>query len=373
MINLEKWNLIQVRGAFSISKNRRKKYMKSLRFIAVAAFLAAPLMTSAQSPNLAGSFLTNIATVTGANFNTSMATQNVTVATQLGGNATSEVDQNAVDGTSITNMIHISNVGNVMADFTVVIASGQTNGIPGSWVTGFVSGATVINVAPGGVADVFFYVNVPGGAPNGSERSYTIFVTNEAPSTANTIETNYVGDNTIPYGGSIGSGGAAPSTVRVSGTAFGGLTVLSNLVGPDYNDTDVWQVTVSAAVVGLTKSVEGVTNNAAGIVGIAIPGATITYKLTLSNTGAASALALQVVDPLPATVSYVLSSLKDAGNVSATWSSAASKTDAADGDSGRGSAAEVIFSPGGSAGAVPADGTLIPDSGYSGFYRVTIN
>jgi uncharacterized repeat protein (TIGR01451 family) len=295
------------------------------------------------------------------------------VATQLGGTTDSEEDEGAVNGQTVTNIILLTNYGNVSATFVFSFVEGNTNAaiLTGAWTAGFGVGrtATVTTalLAPGADTTVLFVVDVTAGAGSGSARGYSIKASNEHVGAA--LWTNYTGDDSINYGGTMGDYGAGPKNVL-----FNDATGVTNGVSGGASASSTWAVTVSAPVISLTKTVDATDVIGAGITGIAVPGATITYKLTLTNTGTSVGTNLELADSINAAkVTLVAGALKTAGNVDSTYAAAGGSADGPGGDAAM-VTPDVWFSPNGTTAGSggTADGWLAATAGFSGFYRVTI-
>ncbi len=122
-----------------------------------------------------------------------------------------------------------------------------------------------------------------------------------------------IGKATIPPGTSDGSIGI----MRMTATSVGDPTV---------SDFGELTVTVTAPVLSLTKTVSPVGNQP--------PGTTLTYTVTLLNSGSGVATTVVITDAVPANTTYVNGSMKIG---------ASAKTDISDGDGATHSGNSVIF------------------------------
>jgi uncharacterized repeat protein (TIGR01451 family) len=316
----------------------------------------------------------NTAVVSGANFSVANSVANITVATILGARAASELDDGSPTGVTRTNTLTVTNKGNVSASFVFKFLLGQTNATGGSaWTSGFGAGqtptATTASIGPGVFASVDFRVTVPAIASNGAFRSYVIKASNEFTG-ATAILTNYLGDNGTAYGGDLGDNLAGAKNVFAAQTASSGTA--SNTTVP-VAAIRTWQVTISAAVVAITKT--AAVSGPAGT--LPVPGATVTYKIALTNTGSSGATGVEVRDNRPANTAYVATSLRGYTGTATAYSGAGTLTDGNSDDAGAASATYVEFSP----NSTSADqtvgnggtGTLATTDGRAFYFRVTIN
>jgi uncharacterized repeat protein (TIGR01451 family) len=164
--------------------------------------------------------------------------------------------------------------------------------------------------------------NDPSLAP---DQSVTVFVTHDIP--AGRID----GDSGLARLTAVAlTGTGAPGSV-FAGQGAGGTDALVGSTTASANRQGSYLVAQVGATIAKVQSVvdpNGGSNP--------IPGATITYTLTLNVSGAGTITATQIVDPIPANTSYVAGSLRLNGAV---------LTDAVDADAGRftGSQIEVTF------------------------------
>ena len=132
-----------------------------------------------------------------------------------------------------------------------------------------------------------------------------------------------IGKATIPAGTSDGAVG----TMHMTATSVGDPTVF---------DTGNITVTCTAPVISLTKTVSPTGNQP--------PGTTLTYTVTILNSGTGAATTVVITDAVPTNTSYVAGSMKISGST---------KTDISDGDGATHTGDSVLFEipqlgPGGS-------------------------
>ncbi len=308
----------------------------------------------------AGTVLTNIVTAswTGGTY---QATNRVTVGTNYGATWIGEDDKTVTAGSSTSNITYLTNDGNLSVPFTLTNAI-TSEAAAQSWTVYFTnltaggaSGATLTtpNISPGGFNQIVFVVNVPSTETNGSYREYRCVAYNSDAISANA--TNYTGFNGTNYGGNMGKNGAAPGHVWL------------------YNATTgtEWKVTVQAAYLQLAKS--AVISNPApysGLTSAPVPGGIVTFKITYTNAGSATAQSVEIYDPiLTQYVDYVSNSLKE-GTFGSTYAAANARTDAANDDSCASINNTNFFYPNGT--ATSSAGNVAAAGNGAFFYRVYV-
>lgn len=285
-------------------------------------------------------------------------------------------DQNATAGNTFTLSTWLSNNGNTN-DIFVLTATNNTTNTPtgGAWTTALsniTTGAgpsiTKCTLAAGAEANIAFRVTVNAAAGNGSYRTYVLHA---QPGDGSSAEDNYNGDNGSAYGGTIGDD-----------ATYGSGYVVCN--DASRSTARQWQVTIAGPVIAINKTIDSVAiadGNAPG--NAAYPGATITYKISLTNSGGGAANSLFVRDSVPANTTYEAGSLKcDVANTTIaalTWAAGTPVTDGNANDAGATDGTDIEFCPGGTTADVSAggeDGVLEDSSGSdiaACFYQVTIN
>jgi len=132
-----------------------------------------------------------------------------------------------------------------------------------------------------------------------------------------------IGKTTIPPGTSDG--------------AQGEMHMIATSVGdPTVYDEGVITITVTAPILSLTKTVSPTGNQP--------PGTTLTYTVTILNSGSGIATVVVITDAIPTNTTYVAGSMQLGG---------VTKTDVSDGDGGTHTGNSVLFEipqigPGGS-------------------------
>jgi uncharacterized repeat protein (TIGR01451 family) len=171
--------------------------------------------------------------------------------------------------------------------------------------------------------------------------SITVFMLNDIPPG---LDNGNEGDSRLTATSSAGSGD--PGTVIPGATACGADAVIGTSGG---GNSDTGTYIVSNVIVGVVKSAT-VTDQFGGAQ--PIPGATITYTLTVSFSGSGTAEAVMITDSVPAYTTYAAGTLALNG---------ASLTDALDGDAGDvgGTTAGVVTVSLGDIPAGSADQTIV--------------
>lgn len=149
------------------------------------------------------------------------------------------------------------------------------------------------------------------------DASATVFVVADIPNTAG-ASVSYV--SLLAVAADVGTGGAlgadivatplttadSPTTVDIVFADGGGLNDLAR--NGQARAYDAYQITTAA--VSLTKTATVVSDPVNGVINPkAIPGATVSYCMIVSNTGPATATNVVVTDVLPTTVTYTAGSL----------------------------------------------------------------
>lgn len=253
----------------------------------------------------AGTRITNIATVTGANLSAAVSS---TISTQVqpiaGGSWGGSVDiTGANSGSLYTNHTFLTNLGNQAFTFNIfVVSNGATSGSDLAWTiyTNNVYGtpaATGIGDSSGaafsiprpqaGTVDIEFVVFVSNTITQGTQW----WTLKAKVSEAHENEESYQGDaplNSIWYGGSSTSGwGQLVETNSV---------IAYHPVAGNDGATYMWSVTISGPNIAITKSIKGISDVASLGYSIAIPGATITNMIFITNSGSGDATGMIVKD-----------------------------------------------------------------------------
>jgi hypothetical protein len=248
----------------------------------------------------AGTTITNKAIVNGANFATQTNTKRTNVRAIAGANWYAQADRiPVIAGALYTNTTTLSNLGNATFGFTVTVtASTQTGAgsLAGNWpwtvYTNGVSyfsgsgtlaaGTPINNVASGASKQIRIIVTVPAAMSSSGWEEFRL----SATASAHVNTAAYNGDNGVAYGGSWGS--PVADAVAISGTG-----------GTD----EYWRLTGGGAPsIYIAKSITSIqVADASGPDNLAVPGATITYTIKVSNAvGAGIANAVVVRDTISA-------------------------------------------------------------------------
>jgi len=261
--------------------------------------------------------ITNRATVSGDNLANSISVTNTTnVQRIIGGSWSGGLDVGSSSAGSVETLTtYFTNVGNADAvtwRFGVVDTNYSTATLaePWTWVlltntvtaisqaNGFTNTTAVNYVMDiGDSVRIDFRVYVAGGAVTGVAGWNLIAVNTTGGQ--NTL--SYVSDDTVTrFGGAVNIG---------LGENVAGRVDLYSTAGNNY----YYEITISAPNIAITKDIQSivVVTDAAGPDNIAVPGATITYRIAVTNSGAA-AINLVVTDVFDGTyVTFVAASQTD--------------------------------------------------------------
>jgi len=246
-----------------------------------------------------GTRITNTAIVTGANFTKEQAGIGTNVQRIVGGHWVGEDDQSVSAGQVVTNTTYLTNLGNAIFTFQIRVTNCNTNaGVGGYWNwtiytnNGIYLSGSGIGTGWGGnytigsntFKRIDFVVSVPNTATGGwQEWRLVARVTNSKINT-----NNYIGDNGNWYGGPNGQGW--------------GDTIFDKLVCYDsVAPTDYWRLSINAPNIQITKTIVSVTTTNTTVPNVAVPGATITFRVTVSNGGGA-ANSVIIRDSIPTNV-----------------------------------------------------------------------
>jgi len=352
--------------------------MKKFILISIFCLFAVSLFGANFTPT--GTIISNVSTAGCDVFGTISVTNRAgAVQTIYGGTWTGEADlSGAVASSSFTNTTSLTNLGNAASityDLTVPYTN-YTGTYGAAWTWTFYNAAFgVINsiaINQGAVQTIHFVVAVNAGAQNGSTGNFRP----RAQVTGNTTATNYTGDNTLNYGGQVGDAVAL-------GAGYGPGYILIDPT--DASSRREWLVTVAGPVLTIAKSIES-TTMVSGPAGV-YPGATITYKIRVVNTGSGAAANVYINDTVPewTTVKNAVDNrikIKVSGDESATtWADGVAKSDTAGNDegylSGTAAGSTMTFAPAGVANAGSGTGALTASGGASDeaacWFQVTIN
>jgi hypothetical protein len=285
--------------ALNIYKDSKKEggefiMRKTILLLVLSLFTVALVYSTASAQTMALYMLTNIAKVTANNIapNTTITdSANQTVATMFGGKFTAVAirTQSALGGGGVIWNIQLTNKGNATSPFTIKFSTVQSNPAGSTWDAAFQNGTRSFNVTPAAGGVISFSVCLTDSVPaqaNGAYIRVRVIASNTAGNitTANGA-TNYLGDNGIAYGGTMGenwTGVTTPATWRCvtvqQGVGYDGFLTLI----------------IQAPVLNITKTIQRITKG--GIASGAIPGATIQYRIFITNSGTAAAVSTKIVD-----------------------------------------------------------------------------
>jgi uncharacterized repeat protein (TIGR01451 family) len=300
-------------------------------------------ITSATTSTFTDYLINNVATITatfstmagntaqsgGALYNNAVSTvtQNSLTSTTLLNTATASVTDNALvdnyasTGRDIVNNVVTTQNNNVFVTSPIPANTGTVNAINNWWgsVTGPSPGDVVGTVAvnPYKIYSMNSTITASNSSPNvGQQFHYTITVTNNGPDSATDVQLT----NGLPAGltfngytasqgtythatnvwniGTLASGASAVLQLFVTPTAsVAGTLVTKNVTLVNTNTTESTNVTVPSTptTIGLTKTASTSTPNV---------GQRFHYTLIVTNNGSTTATGVQVVDHIPAGLTF---------------------------------------------------------------------
>lgn len=251
----------------------------------------------------AGTTITNEARVFGDNVTSVTDTTTTNVLPIVGGHWLGSDDViGAIAGSDVTNTTYLTNLGNEDFTFTIRVTNFSRSGVatagPWDWVIYTQANYTTpaINTTTSNGGANTFDIDIPDGANRLIEMVVTVdgmagtgheqwrLMTKTSDPKENSA--NYTGDGaTGVFGGPIGEGW--------------GDTIADALIAYDtLIDNTYWRVSTDAPVITIAKDILSiVTGDAAGPNNVAIPGATITFRMIVSNAlGSGAATGLKVRD-----------------------------------------------------------------------------
>jgi len=257
-----------------------------------------------------GTRITNTATVTGANFTKEQAGIGTNVQRIVGGHWRGEDDQSVSAGQVVTNTTYLTNLGNAIFTFQIRVTNCNINGGVGgywSWTiytnenysTSYLTGSGEgtgwggnYTIGSGVSKRIDFVVSVTNTATGGwQEWRLVARVTNSKINT-----NNYIGDNGNWYGGTNGQGW--------------GDTISDKLVCYDsVASNDYWRLSINVPIITITKTIDAVTTTNTTVPdNVAVPGATITFRVRVTNSGSGAANRVIIKDQIPANTEFVTGS-----------------------------------------------------------------
>lgn len=247
-----------------------------------------------------GTLITNRATVLGDNFTSTSNGVGTNVQPIIGGNWPASLDINGASGTEIrSNVSFLTNLGNALFNFRIAVDSANSNvagGCGGPWpfvlmtngVTYYigsnnhVAGGN-IPIASAASKRITFKVTIAAGASTGWREWRLVATTPD--SHRNTVA--YTGDDTTTiYGGPLATG-------------WGMLGVADSLVwwGTAGGNDNIFRITCAAPTITIMKSIYSIAVADGGAPdNVAIPGATIRYRIVITNSGTGGATGVKVRD-----------------------------------------------------------------------------
>jgi len=262
-----------------------------------------------------GTRITNTAIVTGANFTKTQAGIGTNVQRIVGGHWVGEADQSVSAGQVITNTTYLTNLGNAIFTFQIRVTNWQTNlGAAGAWPWIIYTNENYSTPYLTGSGDGTGYGgNYTIGSNTSKRIDFVVRVTNTATggysewrllartSTPKQNTDNYQGDNGTWYGGPNGEGW--------------GDTVTDGLIcyGPDTDPA--WTLSINAPNIQITKTIDSILiADPSGPNNVAVPGATITFRVRVTNSGSGAANRVIIRDQIPANTEFVTGSTQFVAN-----------------------------------------------------------
>jgi len=180
----------------------------------------------------------------------------------------------------------IRNDGNTSDNFNISYNSQNSNGGT-AWTVNLLN-ATSGNLAMGATANVTLQITLASAPPDNTWYEFRLMADSTIASPI--IQSRYLSDNSVDYFGGM------------MGVQWDGVTVVDDgTVRSPYNN---WcRITASGPVLRISKAITGIELNSVAQT-YAVPGATITYVITVSNTGSAGALNAVVSDTIPSETAY---------------------------------------------------------------------
>ena len=280
---------------------------KVFGFLLVSVFLLFAVSSYAVTFSLSN--INNIAKVTAGNsINAPTYATNLTTATMYGGsvitNAGSTVVQTIANLNEVTWTFTVTNWGNATADFDAKVVASNVNPKGGTWAHHFNNvAANLTGISPFGNATFQFVISNVSAASNGAWMSYLVQVSNKS---ADIGAHAYMGsDGSTWFGGTLGiqTNGSSASNDSYCYLQQGAQTTGNT------NKAGYVTAIVSGPVLNIVKSIETVTDPSGlghTADGFAVPGAYITYRIWVTNSGSAAATSFKVLDTLATQfVSYV--------------------------------------------------------------------
>jgi len=218
----------------------------------------------------------------------------------------------------------VTNLGNTTQGYTLSVVNGAT-AITMANVEIWIDHPTLGTVGSYDlVADTLYVGGTNAGDldPNGGTDDMTVFIVADTPLAA----VDATVDNYSLLATTTNAGTAVATVDTVPNTAAGVEVVFADAAGSadaanDGTHSDTWSYTVGSATLAVTKT--AVVLDVFGG-SFAIPGSTVTYTITVANTGGTAATSVVISDAIPVNSTYVAPSITLGG---------AGQSDAVDGDS----------------------------------------
>jgi len=273
---------------------------KTILLLVLSLFTVALVYSTASAQTAALYILTNVCKVTANNLGPIAAPTditNVTTRTMFGGIFSSLLPtmrtQTAAAGGGVIWTFDFTNKGNATTTFKFDFQSVASNLAGTTWKAVFQNGqrSNVQTLVAGQVLSV--QVCITDRLPIQSDGSFyrlRVMASNTKLNitTANGA-TNYIGDNGIAYGGTMGDDWTGITTLAAQKCVF-----IEQGLGYDGFLT----LLINAPLLGITKTIQSITRG--GFASAPIPGATIQYKIVVTNGGGADAINTRLWDTTPA-------------------------------------------------------------------------
>jgi uncharacterized repeat protein (TIGR01451 family) len=200
-------------------------------------------------------------------------------------------DAPGTPGSTVDLIFTIQNDGNTNDQFTAAYVTAASNGVGASnWVRTWVGNPTVW-LAPGASTSFTLQIAIDGAAANNSYIEYQISVDSANEDDVNcAMDMAYAGDNGTPYCGDYGVANDGSATNADSYLYHGYVRQ-----GAATANTNI-RVYVTGPVLGIVKLITAVELNS--VASVVVPGATISYQIRVSNTGAGPATSVEIRDDI---------------------------------------------------------------------------
>ncbi|MDD5065566.1 MAG: hypothetical protein PHF84_00830 [bacterium] len=280
---------------------------------------------AAVTPTTYNDVVTNKVVISGNNFTAVSNAMGTNVLPIVGGSWDASSDISNVAASSVqSNVSVLSNLGNNAFTFRINVDNFASNApCGGLWAWGIYTnnggvvpylsgsgngiGAYSIWIPMGATRRIVFRVTLSSAAGDSSWQRWRLLAHTTG---AHQNRTNYIGDNGFEYGGppTMGWGDEVTNSLAWNDP--------TGLVGSSSNE---FAVRCSAPIIGVSKTIQQIAMVSTSLDDMAIPGATITYRITVTNRGSGAAQNVKVRDWFDTTHVDYRGGLTIVSNASLTW------------------------------------------------------